>query len=367
MKDQTESSTRPRVLTALDNQVCALRGPRSIGAVGLGLPYADWSGPLAPTTRPSRHFTKVAPQAPNLHRRTPATVRDPLQVASGRSDSLELMALDESVEGGRDSVSEVAGGPHGETAEAQGRITPRPRIQSVARAVDLLLWVAESENGLTSKALADRLEMSRQGTYHLLHTLISSGVLARTEDDRYVLGLRIGTLAAAFERHITAAEHLAPHVRALARETGETSYAAGWRHGEIVVMTVARGTNPVQAAELSPGTAGDAHARASGKLLLAQLNEDALDDYVERHPLRARTDATITDRRALDGELQKIRDQQYAVDSEEFAKGLCCVAVSFDGGRSPFVIGLSVPASRYSPDSIPGYLEIARDWSARPR
>lgn len=282
------------------------------------------------------------------------------------SDRLSVVAQDEGRRR-RGSVSEKDDGTLDATGTETAREVPRPRIQSVARAVDLLLWVAGSNNGMTSKALAERLQMSRQGTYHLLHTLISSGVLARTEDDRYVLGLRVGTLAAGFERHITAAEHLAPHVRALARETGETAYAAGWRHGEIVVLTVARGTNPVQAAEITPGTAGDAHARASGKLLLAQLSSETLDEFVQRHPLRPRTAATITVRRKLDAELKGIREQGYAVDREEFAEGLCCVAIPFDQGASPFVIGFSVPASRFASDDIPRYVAIAEDWNVRPR
>lgn len=242
----------------------------------------------------------------------------------------------------------------------------KPRIQSVARAVDVLMSVAQSERGMTSKALTERLRISRQGTYHLIHTLISTGLLTRTEDDRYVLGLRVGTLAAAFERQISASEQLAPHVRALARESGETAYAAGWRHGEIVILSVARGTNAVQAAELTPGTAGDAHARASGKLLLAHLSSEELDDYLQYHPLRERTPTTITDRRELIAEINRIREQGFSMDREEFAEGLCCVAVPYDGEVSPFVIGFSIPTSRFSDDDVPHYLELARNLTWRP-
>lgn len=227
------------------------------------------------------------------------------------------------------------------------RPSQKPRIQSVARATDVLIEVARSPRGLTSKQITEQLDMSRQGAYHLIHTLTSAGFLTRTGEGRYALGLKIGTLAAAFPRHLTPEEHLAPYVRALATATGETSYAAGWQGDDIVVLSVARGDSAVQAAEIVRGTAEDGHARASGKLLLAHASSDLLERYFRSHTLRARTANTITDRQRLLDELEVIKEQGYAVDEEEFAEGLICIAVPLDRGASPFVIGVSVPAERF--------------------
>jgi len=234
----------------------------------------------------------------------------------------------------------------------------RPRIQSVARATDVLLEVARSPLGLTSREITDLLGMTRQGAYHLIHTLTSTGFLTRTDKNRYALGLKIGTLAAAFSRHLTPEEHLAPYVRALANITDETAYAAGWQGAEIVVLSVARGNNPVQASQVVTGTAEDGHARASGKLLLAYASNNLRDEYLAAHPLRKRTSRTITDRRRLLRELDSIRQQGYSMETEEFAEGLCCLAVPLDYGASPFVIGLSVPAMRFH-EAQPRLLDAA--------
>jgi IclR family transcriptional regulator, acetate operon repressor len=222
----------------------------------------------------------------------------------------------------------------------------------------VLVAVARSPHGLTTKEITDELGISRQGTYHLIHTLVGAGFLARTQDGRYALGLKIGTLAAAFGRHLHPAEHLTPHVRALASASGETSYAAGWQGAEIVVVSVARGNRPVQAAEVVPGTAEDGATRASGKLLLAYAPRDLVDEYLATHPMRRRTPNTITDRARLDKEFELIREQGYSIDNEEFAEGLMCLAVPVDGGAAPFVIGLSVPAERFRSDQQ-GYIDMA--------
>lgn len=217
---------------------------------------------------------------------------------------------------------------------------------------------------MTSKDISEHLGISRQGAYHLIHTLVSQGFLARTADNRYALGLRVGALVAAFGRHLDPAEHLTPHVRALAATTGETAYASGWVGSEIVVVGVARGALPVQASEVVPGSVEDGFARASGKLLLAHSTPDRVDQYLESHPLRKRTPNTIADRPGFLAELEVVRERGYGLDHEEFVEGVCCLAVPIDAGASPYVIGVSVPAQRFS-DNLDSYLRAASEEAAR--
>src|SRR5690242_11264629 len=109
----------------------------------------------------------------------------------------------------------------------------RPRVQSAARAVGILVEIAKSDNGLTTKEISERVGIGRQATYHLLHTLVETGMLTRADRSHYVLGLRVGTLAEGFARQLEPSEHLAPMVRDLAQRSGETSYASGWWADEI--------------------------------------------------------------------------------------------------------------------------------------
>ena len=232
--------------------------------------------------------------------------------------------------------------------QTNGTEVVRPRVQSAARAVEILVAVSQSENGLTTREISERLQIGRQAVYHLLHTLVGTGVLTRDDRNRYLLGLRVGTLTEGFSRQLAPSEHLAPMVRALAQETGETAYAAGWWSGEIMTLAVARGTNPVQAAEVPQGYVGDAHTRASGKLLLAFASPSAREAYLDAHPLRQTAPRALTSRQSLEAELDHIRAQGHAVDDEEFAPGLCCIAVPFDAGHSPFVLALSAPRERFA-------------------
>lgn len=220
-------------------------------------------------------------------------------------------------------------------------------MQSAARAVNVLLEVARSEKGLTAKEISQRLEIGRQATYHLLHTLVETGVLTRTDGHCYVLGLRVGILAEGFGRQLAPAEHLAPIVREIAQRTGETSYATGWWSSEITVLAVARGTSPISASEVSQGHVGEAHARASGKLLLAYAPASSRQHYLETHELTALTEHTKTDVASLEEEFARIRAQGYSEDQEEFAVDLCCLAVPVTKADSPFALSISAPRERF--------------------
>lgn len=221
------------------------------------------------------------------------------------------------------------------------------RVQSVARGVAVLMEVAASPAGLTVTEISEALGLSRSTVYHLVHTLGGEGLLSKGDRRRHRLGLRVGALAEGFRRQLTPPDDLLPHVRALAAETSETAYAAGWRDGEIVLFARVPGRHAVTVSEINMGLAGDAHARASGKLLLAFAPPHARVDYLTSHPRRPRTAKTIVDPDEFERELQGIRERGYSVDQEEFIQGVCCLAAPLGDGAFPYAIALSAPTDRF--------------------
>ena len=69
------------------------------------------------------------------------------------------------------------------------------------------------------------------------------------------------------------------------------------------------------------------HAASSGKVLLSAYTEARLDQLIAAKGLSALTDRTITDREALQRDLEQVRKRGYALDDEECEVGLRCVAV----------------------------------------
>jgi IclR family transcriptional regulator, acetate operon repressor len=222
-----------------------------------------------------------------------------------------------------------------------------PRVQSVSRAMGILVAVAASPRGLTAREISERLGLNRPTAYHLLRTLNDEAFLMRGADRRYRLGLRVGTLAEGFARQLAPDESLTPFVRLLAERTGEMTYLTVRRGVDVILLTfsVARHTIAARAPVL--GLLEDIHARSSGKVSLAFAPPEVLQEYLESHELRRLTPSTITDRTTLERELDGIRKAGYAISREEHEGGVCTMAAPIDHGASPFVLALSAPTERF--------------------
>ncbi len=245
------------------------------------------------------------------------------------------------IKAGADDATELGGGNVHEP-EA------KPRIQSAVRTIDVLQVVARaSSNGVSARELSDELKLPRQVIYHLIHTLLSVNMLRQVSGKNYVLGLATANLAHGYRRQTSVPDHLAVYVERAAAETGETAYIAGWVDREIVVLASARSQSLIHSAEPLPGTTGNAHARASGKLLLAMCPSDEAQRYLARTPLTARTENTLTDSAALAAELERIRLNWIAVEREEYALGLSCMAVPIGRPPAQLALGISAPSDRF--------------------
>ena len=157
----------------------------------------------------------------------------------------------------------------------------KPRIQSIGRGFSVLFAIARSDRGLKARDIAAQLHLDRQTTYHILQSLEAIGVVTKSRENSYVLGLRVAELLEGFPRHLAPPERLAPLARALVKEIGETSYVVGWVNDEIVVLATARGTKPVSAIDVPQGYTSNVHARASGKLLLALAEPARRSSYLD--------------------------------------------------------------------------------------
>jgi IclR family transcriptional regulator, acetate operon repressor len=241
--------------------------------------------------------------------------------------------------------------PTASTGEPDAAAATKTRIQSVARASQVLLWVADQPHGATAKEIAASQGLALPTTYHLLNTLVDEGLLAKDVHRRYILGRSSAILAQAYLRGKAVPESLLAVLRELARRTGETSYLADWGEYEIRVLASVEGSRMLRVAEVGSGAYEHAHARANGKVLLAYARPEIRDAYLRAHPLVPLTDHTICDRKALDRELERIRERGYAYDEQEFAVGIACIgAPLLENGQLIAALALSVPADRMEKD-----------------
>lgn len=226
---------------------------------------------------------------------------------------------------------------------------PTGILLSLRRGLRVLEAIATSGGTATAKWLSQETGIKIGTCYHILRTLEEEGYIVRLPGSRFGLGSRVAFLHDNFRAHLAPPPELLDILSQLHAELGETTYISGWYGDNIVLQRYLEGVNAVHVRSLEIGYAGFAHARASGKAILAFLPEGRLRAYLAAHPPTRRTANTITDVDQLITHLKQVAVQGYAVDMEEFADGVCCVSAAiFDRGGFPVgAYTVSLPCNRF--------------------
>ena len=229
--------------------------------------------------------------------------------------------------------------------------TPGRSVASIERAADVLfLFAQDDQPDLGVTEIAKALEISKAVVHRILTSLRERNlVVVDAESRRYTLGPAVLQLAAAYRDRLD--------VRTLALETMQQLSAAT---NETATLSVRNGTTRLYVDQVTPprevrmtvqlGQPFPLHAGSSGKAFLAFLAPAERDAYLADHPLDAVTDQTITDRGVLEAELDRIREQGFAVSLGERQVDAASVAAPvFDVDGVTAVISVCGPLERLRP------------------
>lgn len=244
-------------------------------------------------------------------------------------------------------------------------VRPRGPVRSVDKAARILLLFG-GEEVLTARDVAARLSMPVPTAYNLLETLVVTRLLRKTAARAYELGPAVGVLSDALQRRLAPPAFLLDPLHELAAATRETAYLSRWQDDDAVILATVEGVQELRVSGLHSGTRGEAHARASGKLFLAYAGPDVRERYLARNPLTALTETTITDRRELDAELERIRAAGISLDREEFADGVSCVSAPvLEHGVVIATYTVAAPTARFDLDRLVAAAKAAAAAAAR--
>ncbi len=197
-------------------------------------------------------------------------------------------------------------------------------IEASRKTLDVVeaLWQLDGA-GVTE--IATELDMAKSTAYFHLSTLHEKGYVI-TDGDEYELSLRFQNYGEYVKRAQPLYEVAKPAVEELADETGERAYCMVEQHGLVTSLCVSKGDRALKT-DARSGTHAYMHATAAGKAILAHLDEERVDEIVDKFGLPAFTENTITSRDGLHESLDRGREQGYFEVREEIEQGLSAIGV----------------------------------------
>lgn len=195
----------------------------------------------------------------------------------------------------------------------------------------------------------DILSLSDQprGTLHRqLSHLVEEGLLEVDRDGRYIIGIRLLTLASrSWERNEFRAV-AEPHLRRLQEATRETVHLGVLRGAEVIYLDKVEGRQSVRMYS-QIGNASPAYCTGVGKAALSALDDAELALRIADLEFRPYTEHTLRSAVELLADISDVRAQGFAFDREEHESGICCVAAPIRLDSDHMLAGVSVTGPAY--------------------
>jgi len=231
-------------------------------------------------------------------------------------------------------------------------------VQSIERAIAILKAFSTEKEELGVTELSRQLDLHKSTVSRLIASLQREGLVEENLVTRkYRLGMALVTLGGLVLQRLDVAQTARPLMATLSDMTQETVILAIKDDAEAV--NVAQVPSPQMVKHIEwVGRRTPLHCTAVGKVLLAYSPVAEQQAFINRG-LPRYTSNTITGPETLCQELERVREQGYAIGSEEFEVGLNEIAAPIRDHTGEVVASISVsgPAFRLSSDRFPSLAE----------
>ena len=199
--------------------------------------------------------------------------------------------------------------------------------------------------------MASALSMSRSTTHRYAATLAQLGYLEQNSARRYRLTPRCADIGLSALGSMALHACSRSYLQELRRETGWTASLSILDGNEVMLVERLRGWRGLHEIDLRLGSSArlPVNCTAMGKVLVAGLSEAELRDLLADFTPARRGPNSITGKRALRAEIDRVREQGFAIDDEELIDGLRSIAVPVPDGQGRILasLDLAVPGALF--------------------
>ena len=229
------------------------------------------------------------------------------------------------------------------------------RVQSLARALNILNVLSQAEQGMTLTDLVHTVGLAPSTAHRLLTTLQRDRFVDFAGDrNAWTVGVQAFIVGNGFLQSRDLVSIARPFMRRLMEDGGETVNLAVEDRGEAIFLAQVE-CRQMMRAITKPGRQVPIHGSAVGKALLAGMPNARVAKILQNRGLPTVTSRTIRTPIKLRRAFEEIRAVGYALDDEENSVGLRCVAAAVrdEYGDPLAAISVSGPTARITRERMP--------------
>jgi DNA-binding IclR family transcriptional regulator len=212
----------------------------------------------------------------------------------------------------------------------------------VERALNILEYLIACNKAVGIKDISERLKIPKVSVFRIMKSLEAKGyVNNQGRSGLYVLGAKIVSMGNAISRDANLSQIANPYMFELARKTGQTVQLGILFEYQVMYIDQIRTTDSLSL--IVPTRKPFAvNTSAGGKVLVSNLEPERMQEFLEKTILEANTQKAVVDKRQFYKKLIRVKKQGYAVDDEEFARGIRCIAAPIYNNTGENIASLGI-------------------------
>lgn len=204
-------------------------------------------------------------------------------------------------------------------------------MQTIHRITKLFEFLSRYKDGLGINEISQSLDFPLSTTHRMLNSLRKDGYVTQDElTKRYKLGVKILSLAINQLNNMDIIKISKPIIEELSTKYGLLVYLSVLENNRIVCIDMVNNAKRTKF-YVQIGSPMPLYCAASGKAIGAYLDESGLDDILKQSNIIKFTPYTIVDKDKIKDELNKVKNQGYAICDEEMELGVNAISVPIFG------------------------------------
>lgn len=215
--------------------------------------------------------------------------------------------------------------------------------RTTQRTVEILKLISRNPEGITLDEICAALNLPKTSAYDIITTLVDMGMANVEKGSRqtYTIGLTAYRIGINYTNNLDFLGIIEPELKAFSKSVGKTVFFGVRSDHDVVYICKFEPENPI-ITTATVGTKNPMYCTSLGKAILAYTDEETREQIMGRIKFRQKTDNTIMSREALDGELEKVREQGYALDAREMEDHMECAGAPVFGPDGSVMGAISV-------------------------
>jgi IclR family transcriptional regulator, pca regulon regulatory protein len=239
------------------------------------------------------------------------------------------------------------------TTSSDSRPTPSTQIEalsgdpnfmtSLARGLAVIQAFSQRKRQLTVSQISNKTGFSRAAVRRCLYTLSKLGFAGSDDSRHFYLRARVLGLGHSYISSMPLAAAAQPVLEHVSHVLHESCSIATLDGMEIIYIARANVTR-IMSIDLGVGSRLPAFCTSMGRVLLADLAPDKLEEYLARVEFKRFTDRTVVNAEKLRQVLKVVQRNGYSIVDQELELGLRSMAVPLRNPEGRVVAALNVGA-----------------------